>query len=107
MRHAGVLRALARYQKHDRPIALHLAACEQPRRIAHLKHAQGISLIAADQRTSLAERAPPDVQRVGDIGQRLIGVRAQMRGQAIGGGFERGRRFGRDQQQLPIARRPR
>ena len=64
------------------------------------------SWLAATSDPALLEGAPALLEREGDVGERLLGVRAQVRRERLGVGVERGARARREHQQLerPVRR---
>ena len=93
--HVRVLRALAREQEGS------LAAAAMPgRRPPVFQRGDRVRMARASDRHAMGEAAPAGLQRVGDIGQVLLGVCRQMRHQTAAGGLQPGRTAGGEDQHL-------
>ncbi len=100
--HAGVLRALAREQEVDRAVAR-----LRRRGSAGVPAASASAAPAGSRATEEAAvlaGAPPHLEGEGGVGERQVGMAAQVGGQVGPQGVERGGGVGREHEELPGAR---
>ena len=97
-RHVGILRAAAGEHEHHLGRVAKPVMGEDAAGVAFLQQPGGLGMAFGHHHAAFLEAAAAVFQRVGDIGQRLLGMGAQMGREGRGIGVERGLAAGRDAQ---------
>ena len=101
--HARVLVAQAGEEEGDGPARVGRAGGQQAARVARLQRGGGVLPVAADQHPAVLEGAPPGPEGEGDVRDLLLRVGAEVRGEPVGGGFQRGGGARRQDERVPGA----